>query len=133
MLVSSFEIFDAVRAGAIEINHVWPGFHAKDDPGLAVIHNFPGASEIFCEDYLFNIAEEFCEQIVSKDYDSSKYRAFVEERYPLSSQLKKINQLFGQLEMEIDAEPVAESVESNLAIEPIKAPVSRVQPSFLGT
>ena len=87
-----------------------------------VIHNFPGASEIFPEDCLFNIAEEFCDEITSKDYDSSKYRAFVEERYPLSSQLKKINQLFGQLETEIDAESVGNSSVS----EPVQTSVARV-------
>jgi glycosyltransferase involved in cell wall biosynthesis len=94
-----------------------------------VIHNFPGASEIFPQDCLFNIAEEFCDEITSKDYDSSKYRAFVEERYPLSAQLRKINQLFGQLETEIEAE----SVENSSVSEPVETSVSRVQPSFLGT
>jgi len=67
-----------------------------------IIHNFPGASEIFPSEFLFNISEEFCEQILSNRYEPKRYRKFVEEKYPLKEQLGQINNIFTQLEAEID-------------------------------
>jgi len=43
-----------------------------------VIHNFPGADQIFPKEHLFNISEEFCEQIYSDNYEPAEYRRFVE-------------------------------------------------------
>jgi len=69
-----------------------------------VIHDFPGASQIFPSDHLFNIAEEFCEQICSETYEPEKYRRFVEQRYALRDRLIEINHVFTCLEREIDSE-----------------------------
>ena len=69
-----------------------------------VIHNFPGANQTFPPEFLFNISEEFCEQILSDTYNPERYRRFVEEHYPLKNQLGKINCLFTQLEAEIDSQ-----------------------------
>jgi glycosyltransferase involved in cell wall biosynthesis len=68
-----------------------------------VIHNFPGADQIFPSEFLFNIAEEFCEQILCERYEPQKYRRFVEENYALKNQLSKINNIFTKLEADIDA------------------------------
>jgi len=68
-----------------------------------VIHNFPGADQIFPSEFLFNISEEFCRQILSDKYEPEKYRRFVEENYPLGSLLKKTNNLFAQFETEVDS------------------------------
>jgi len=70
-----------------------------------VIHNFPGASEIFPSEFLFNIAEGFCEQILSDKYEPQKYRRFVEENYPLKNQLSRINDILMQFEAEVDSQP----------------------------
>ena len=67
-----------------------------------VIHNFLGANEIFPTDYLFNISEEFCEQVLSTSYEPQRYRRFVEEHYPLEKQLVQINNLLIQFEKKID-------------------------------
>jgi len=69
-----------------------------------VIHNFPGAEEIFPSEFLFNISEEFCEQILSDTYEPQRYRKFIEENYPLQKQLSELNGIFTQLEAEIDLE-----------------------------
>lgn len=69
-----------------------------------VIHNFPGASQTFPSEFLFNIAEEFCKQILSEQYESLKYRRYVEGNYALKDQLTKINHVFIQLESEIDSQ-----------------------------
>ena len=63
-----------------------------------VIHNFPGASQIFPSEFLFNISEEFCGQILSDTYQPQRYRRFVEENYPLKRQLSKVNDILTQLE-----------------------------------
>ena len=68
-----------------------------------VIHNFPGASEIFKPEYLFNISEEFCQQILSDSYEPREYRRFVEDNYPLKKQLVDINKIFIQLEAKIES------------------------------
>ena len=65
-----------------------------------VIHNFPGADQAFPSEFLFNISEEFCEQILICRYEPQRYRRFVEENYPLQNQLIKINDIFMQLESE---------------------------------
>ncbi len=69
-----------------------------------VVHNFPGADQIFTSEFLFNIAEEFCHQICEGSYEPERYRRFVEERYSLERQLNSINKLFLRLEAEIAAD-----------------------------
>ena len=63
-----------------------------------VIHNFPGAGRVFPSKFLFNISEEFCEQILSDNYEPQRYRRFVEENYSLENQLIKAGDIFRQLE-----------------------------------
>lgn len=65
-----------------------------------VIHNFPGAKEIYGTQYLFNTPDQFCKTILSGNYDSAEYRDFVERRYSLSRQLLKINEVITSLESE---------------------------------
>lgn len=65
-----------------------------------IIHNFPGAKEIYGTSYLFNTPDDFCQQILSGRYDSAEYRDFVERRYSLSCQLLKIYELIASLESE---------------------------------
>ncbi len=68
-----------------------------------VIHNFPGADQIFPSEYIFNISEEFCRQVCDESYEPERYRRFVEERYSLEKQLNAINKLFLRFESEIEA------------------------------
>ena len=63
-----------------------------------VVHNFPGAERIFAPEFLFNTAEDFCERVLSDEYEPRRYRSFVEQRYSLSEQLKRVNELFIELE-----------------------------------
>jgi glycosyltransferase involved in cell wall biosynthesis len=77
-----------------------------------VIHNFPGADQIFPSEFLFNISEEFCEQILSDKYEPQRYRQFIEEHYPLKNQLSKINDIFTQFEHEIDSRQNSKAVET---------------------
>jgi tetratricopeptide (TPR) repeat protein len=72
-----------------------------------VIHHFPGAQRLFPNRYLFNIAEQFCEQVLSGDYEPEQYRRFVEERYPMKEQLTRANGILAQLETEIELQATA--------------------------
>ena len=80
-----------------------------------VVHNFPEAAELLGPPYLFNIAEQFCEQVLSGDYQPRQYRRFVEQRYPLEQQLKRIDDILSQLETELDRQPAAMGQEATTA------------------
>ena len=69
-----------------------------------VVHNFPGADRTFPTEFLFNISEQFCEQICSEQYEPKRYRRFVEDNYPLDNQLAEINQILIRLEAEIESQ-----------------------------
>lgn len=68
-----------------------------------IVHNFPGADKLFPQPYLFNIAEQFCEQVLTSDYEPQQYRRFVEQRYPIEGQLSRVNGILQQIETEIDS------------------------------
>ena len=67
-----------------------------------VVHNFVGADQLLPPHHLFNIAEEFCEQVLSHDYEPQQYRRFVEEHHPIQRQLKMVDGILTQLETEIE-------------------------------
>lgn len=66
-----------------------------------LIHRFPGVGEIFPTEYVFNISEEFCGQIIGGAYEPAKYRKFVEDTYPLKKQLDSINAIFTAFEADV--------------------------------
>jgi len=66
-----------------------------------VVHNFPGAEKLFSRQYSFNIAEQFCEQVRSGDYDPEDYRRFIEQHFAVADQLDKVNGILAQLESEV--------------------------------
>ncbi|TFG50857.1 MAG: glycosyltransferase family 41 protein [Candidatus Brocadiia bacterium] len=63
-----------------------------------VIHNFLGAEQTFPKEYLFNISEQFCQQILSSDYEPMKYRSFVEQNCSLRKQLAQVKDVFAGFE-----------------------------------
>ncbi len=98
-----------------------------------VIHNFPGAEEIFPSEFLFNISEEFCQQICSESYKPQRYRKFIEENYPLQKQLSEINSIFTQFESEIDSQQAVSAFSNNsqkLNLEDIGLPAEFSVPRF---
>lgn len=58
-----------------------------------IIHNFLYAKEIWPQEYLFNTIDEAVEMVLDKNYDSIKYREFIELNYSLDKQINKINHL----------------------------------------
>jgi|GEM_PF-197063 len=78
-----------------------------------VIHNFPGAGEIFPQEFLFGISEDFCRLVLSQSYEPWRYREFVSARYPLSTQLDSIDQVLRHFENT----PLRNNLEVNLCRE----------------
>jgi tetratricopeptide (TPR) repeat protein len=72
-----------------------------------VIHNFPGADKLFPQRHLFNIAEQFCELVLARDYEPEQYRRFVERHYRIEEQLSRVNGILQQLEAEIESRAMA--------------------------
>ncbi|MBP8909959.1 MAG: hypothetical protein KBI32_00465 [Phycisphaerae bacterium] len=68
-----------------------------------IVHNFPGADKLFPSQHLFNIAEQFCERVLGREYEPEQYRRFVEQRYPLDQQLSRVNGILQQIEIEIES------------------------------
>ncbi len=103
-LVAAMGERDFIVAGGIGENQV-EALLAGMACGLKpVIHNFPGADKLFPRPHLFNIAEQFCEQVLSPQYEPESYRRFVEECFPVREQLKKVDGILTQLETEIDVQ-----------------------------
>ncbi|HHI02309.1 MAG TPA: glycosyltransferase [candidate division Zixibacteria bacterium] len=55
-----------------------------------LIHNWPGASDIFPENLIFSTIDEFISILKSSDYDSSMYRDYVSENFNAEKQLPEI-------------------------------------------
>ena len=66
-----------------------------------VVHNFPGAGEILPAEFLFNLAEDFCRQILSETYEPAKYRAIVDQKYSGKAEMKQINEVLVRIEKDI--------------------------------
>jgi glycosyltransferase involved in cell wall biosynthesis len=58
-----------------------------------LIHNWPGAKELFPTKYIFNTIDDFKRMVLNGDYDGMEYRSFIEENYSLKRQLKAIERL----------------------------------------
>ncbi|MGC8820019.1 MAG: glycosyltransferase [Fervidobacterium sp.] len=55
----------------------------------SIIHNFEGSKQLWPADMIFDFIDEI-PKIISEDYNSERYRSFIEERYSLEEQIKKI-------------------------------------------
>lgn len=108
--------------GAGQIETLLAGMAAGLKP---VVHNFPGAETLLPPQCLFNIAEEFCEQVMGGQYDPPTYRRFVQQRYPIVEQLRRVDGILTQLETEIDLRRLDQS--SRGPVPAFGAPASQTQ------
>ncbi len=69
-----------------------------------VVHNFPGAMDFLDGKYIFNIAEDFCEQVANGDYDPQSYRDIAEANFGQRSVLNTINEGIGKVERDMEIE-----------------------------
>lgn len=68
-----------------------------------VIHRFAGAEEIFGKEFIFDIAEEFCQQIQKPGYEPNRYRHMASERFSQNGLSTKVHTLLCKLEKELTA------------------------------
>lgn len=62
-----------------------------------VVHNFPGAAELFPDECLFNTVAEAVYMLDAPAGEPERYRDYVQDSYPRDRQLRKIRQLLEDL------------------------------------
>ncbi|MBU1626270.1 glycosyltransferase, partial [bacterium] len=55
-----------------------------------LIHNWPGAKNLYPKKYLFNTIDKFKNMVINGEYNSREYREHIEKNYSLEVQLRKI-------------------------------------------
>lgn len=83
------------------------------------VHNFPGAEAMLDKEFLFDLAEDFCELLLVSAYEPERYRSIVEENYTLKSRMSAINDVIVRLEKDVLARNRAQSVEPPVAQEAV--------------
>ena len=86
-----------------------------------VVHNFSAAAKLLPCECLFNISEEFCQRVLGADYEPTRYRRFVEERYPMQEQIRQVNSILTQLETEIELQSLPQADDQLAHVPPIRA------------
>lgn len=66
-----------------------------------VVHTFPGASERLESEYLFMLAEDFCNQVLHGNYDAAGHRADAERHFMQRSLEQVINEYTFEIEKEL--------------------------------
>ncbi len=62
-----------------------------------IIHNYPGAEDVFSPEFLFDTIDDFTAQVCDPPYNSAAYRSFVERKYPLDSTLTAVLETVSRL------------------------------------
>lgn len=62
-----------------------------------VIHNYPGAKELYDSDYLWNTIDEAVELITKSQYKSQIYHDLIYNQFEISRKAKEFKELFEQL------------------------------------
>ena len=79
-----------------------------------LIHNFPGAEELYPPSWRFDSVPEFVDQIVHQEYESHSYRRYVVEHYSLAQQVERVDTLLQELSTTgVDANDYVQSYYDN--------------------
>lgn len=62
-----------------------------------IIHNYPGAKEIYNSDMLWNTIDEAVNMINDEEYDSRKYREIIEKDFELTAKAQEFKKLFDEI------------------------------------
>ncbi len=81
----------------------WKGVLKGMAAGLRpLVANHPDIDGMIDREYVFDLAEDFCRQIQSQDYDSQRYRQIAESRYSSRIMIRGWNDEIFRLEKQID-------------------------------
>ena len=78
----------------------------------SVIHDFPGARDLFPENLLWNSISQAVELIREEAYDPAMYRAFIQQHYSLEHQVQQVVALLDKLVAQYYPERIGNSVPS---------------------
>lgn len=110
-------ISTAIDSGAL--GGVWIGAACGLKP---VVHRFAGVQESIESSYVFDLAEEFCEQILDSTYEPLRYRQMALLRYEQAGVLKKVHSIVSSFEKQLRDE----SSQATLVPETVKQVPSSV-------
>lgn len=67
-----------------------------------IIHNFVGARQIYGDKYVWNTIDEAVNKITENNYNSYKYRTFIQDNYCLYKQINEVRKCIKELEVKIE-------------------------------
>lgn len=85
-----------------------------------VVHAFPGAAERLDGQYLFTLAEDFCERVLHGHYDAAQHRAAAEQRFAQAGLEQIVNDLIFRLEKEIPLKSRPRAASAATATPPVQ-------------
>jgi len=91
-----------------------------------LVHSFPGAAELYPEDWIFATAQELVQRIVSDPYEPNTYRNYVASRFGLKPQTERINNLITSLAQ--STEPISTSIFDGSTLRGVTASVTDIHP-----
>ena len=117
-----YVVSTAIDAGSM--TGLWIGMAHGLKP---IVHQFAGAERMFGSETLFNLAEEFCDRIMSDDYTPAAYRQMAVERFAKDGLATVVHSIICELEKDISAttQPSAPAI----AQAPVITPVTTQQPA----
>lgn len=63
-----------------------------------LVHNFPGAKQIYPEEFVWTTVNEFADLVLSLPWEPEKYRKIIEDRYDLVNTNNEIKKVFDELD-----------------------------------
>lgn len=66
-----------------------------------LVHNFPGAKQIYPEEFVWTTVNEFADLALSLPWEPEKYRQVIKDRYNLEDTNKQIKEIFDEIEGEM--------------------------------
>jgi glycosyltransferase involved in cell wall biosynthesis len=91
-----------------------------------LVHSFPGAAELYPEDWIFTTAKELVQRIVSDPYEPKSYREHVASRFGLKPQTERINNLITSLAQ--STEPISTSIFDGNTLQGVTTSVTDIHP-----
>ncbi|MCE5186746.1 MAG: tetratricopeptide repeat protein [Planctomycetaceae bacterium] len=74
---------------------VWAGMACGLRP---VVHRFAGAEPLIASDYIFTLAEDFCKQVQSRQFEPAVYRRAAQQQFESGSAVRRIHAFLSRAE-----------------------------------
>jgi glycosyltransferase involved in cell wall biosynthesis len=64
---------------------------------MPLVHNFPGAKQIYPEEFVWTTIEEFVDKITTMPWSPSSFRKIVEDRFSLAFTNKQLDEIIDEI------------------------------------